>query len=268
MSNQDRAKLNSKGEAFDKEIYGETNQYRKYIEEDKEDDDNYVPKKPGKQKLTSYTAPKEVMDDIMAGHHDDPFADAKMKKIAEREDKYHARKRLRQLSPERHDPLKDSDKTPNPNARTYKEIMMEQALENQQKNILKQISKVQEDALKISQDKKPVQSRRTDDSKSVISSNTQTTKLTKNIPPPTNNNNGFTKSAASDWDKIEKISSSSSKWDTPTRNNNLENTPVTPGRRKRWDLTPMEADSTPGARNKSGNILLKFKKYYISLILK
>ena len=254
MSNQERAKLISKGESFDKEIYGETNQYRNYIEEEKDDDDSFVPSRQTKQKLNSYTAPKEVMDDIMAGHHDDPFADAKQKKIAEREDKYHQRKRLRQLSPERHDPLKDSDKTPNPNARTYKEIMMEQALENQQKSILKQISKVQEDALKIAQEKKGSKTKRTDDNKSVISAQTHSTKLTKNVPP--GSNTSFTKSAASEWDKMEK-SSTSSKWDTPARNNNLENTPVTPGRRKRWDLTPMEADSTPGARKRTGKIILK-----------
>lgn len=259
MSRQsDKAKMNSKGEAFDKEIYGESSQYRNYIDEEKDDDDSKVPTKQAKQKLNSYTAPREVMDDIKAGHHDDPFADSKQKKIAEREDKYHQRKRLRQLSPERHDPLKDSDKTPNPNARTYKEIMMEQALENQQKSILKQISKVQEDAMKIAQEKKSnnnsIKRRKNDDSsKSVISAQTHSTKLTKNLPTT---NNNLIKNSPSDWDKIEKTSTSS-KWDTPSRTNNLENTPVTPGRRKRWDLTPMEADATPGARKKTGKIILK-----------
>ena len=258
MSSQsDKAKLISKGESFDKEIYGESNQYTNYIDEEKDDEDTYIPIKQTNQKLNSYTAPKEVIDDIKAGHHDDPFADAKLKKISEREDKYHQRKRLRQLSPERHDPLKDSDKTPNPNARTYKEIMMEQALENQQKSILKQISKVQEDAMKIAQEKKSsntTKRKKNDDSNnSVISAQTHSTKLTKNLPTT---NNNIPKNSPSDWDKMEKISTSS-KWDTPSRNNNLENTPVTPGRRKRWDLTPMEAEATPGARRKTGKIILK-----------
>ena len=46
-------------------------------------------------------------------------------KIADREDKYHQRKALRQISPSRHDPFKDFDKTPDVNDRSYSAIIQE-----------------------------------------------------------------------------------------------------------------------------------------------
>jgi hypothetical protein len=56
----------------------------------------------------------------------------KSKKISDREDSYQQRKYLKELSPERSDPFRDGDKTPDINKRNYSSIMMEQKFKNKQ----------------------------------------------------------------------------------------------------------------------------------------
>jgi splicing factor 3B subunit 1 len=48
-------------------------------------------------------------------------------------------KKMRALSPERHDPFKDADKTPDVNMRTYKTIRTEQMLENERQDATKRL---------------------------------------------------------------------------------------------------------------------------------
>ena len=56
----------------------------------------------------------------------------KSAKIADREDSYQQRKYLKELSPERADPFKDTDKTPDLNKRSYSNILQEQKFKNKQ----------------------------------------------------------------------------------------------------------------------------------------
>lgn len=53
------------------------------------------------KKFTNYTAPKEIMDDIEAGEHENPFKEAEMRQISKRQDTYKRGKTNRPLSPER-----------------------------------------------------------------------------------------------------------------------------------------------------------------------
>jgi len=96
--------------------------------------------------LTGYAAAKDlVMEDINAGPHDDSLNFAtNQRQISKRESDYQGKKRMRNLSPDRHDPLKDFGKAPDPTSRTYKDIILEQSLENERQGILKEAQKQSE----------------------------------------------------------------------------------------------------------------------------
>jgi hypothetical protein len=119
-------------------------------------------------------------------------------KISDREDKYLQRKKLRQISPERHDPFKDADKTPDINSRSYQDIMAEQKIENERQEVLRRIAKQKEEALKKLQERnnKPEISAKPSSSLSTSVSN------------------------KSEWEKASTTETkigASSKWDTPGR---------------------------------------------------
>jgi splicing factor 3B subunit 1 len=198
-----QVKLTSKT-GFDTNVYDTTDKtnYNKFIQEedDIELEEHII--KPTQRKNVQ----KEIMEeDYKSGQHEDElFKRTKERTIANRESEYNQRKRLRETSPDRYDPLKDFDRNPEPNARTYSQIMQERMRENERQEILrKQIAdkKITSGAAT----KRP----RLDDS---LSHKSDTTKLT-------------------DWDKLSEESNKTA--------NNIEMT-ATP-RRKRWDLTPQEA---------------------------
>ena len=178
-------------------------------------------------KLTSYTAPKESFDEIAAGEHEDPFKESYRNRISIREDDYH-KKRYRPLSPPRFDPLKDFDKMPETNVRTYKDIMLEQKLQNEKNEMMRQNTKQKQNKINetenISSLKYPEKKSKIDsDSISVTSESSNVTKLTNN------------KTESIDWDILEKKEEKEiskgvdpSKWETPGYAT----------RRKRWDMTP------------------------------
>lgn len=123
------------------------------------------------------------------------------KKIADREDKYLQRKKLRQISPERHDPFKDYDKTPDINSRSYQDIMAEQKIENERQEVLRKIAKQKEEFAKKANEKK--------------------TKIQEEKPSNIKSSSVSTTHSKSDWEKASnnesKVISASSKWDTPSR---------------------------------------------------
>lgn len=187
------------------------------------------PKKPSR---FQYNAPQHILDKDMKSGPEETIME-NPRKIADREDKYLKRKNLRQISPERHDPFKDADKTPDINSRSYGDIMNEQKIENERQEVLRKIAKQKEDALKKVYDKKS----------SGSSSNSKPEEKEKK------SNSVSTTLSKSDWDKNESntkaIVSGSSKWDTPSRTTGIEE--GTPSRRHRWDMTPLgEHDATPG----------------------
>lgn len=118
-------------------------------------------------------------------------------KISDREDKYLQRKKLRQISPERHDPFKDADKTPDINSRSYQDIMAEQKIENERQEVLRKIAKQKEEAVKKLHERSHKYSESSAKSSTSVS----------------------TSVAKSDWEKASNVESKmgGSKWDTPGR---------------------------------------------------
>ncbi len=200
-------------DGFDKDLYSnDKDNYSKYIrdEEELELDESADMKR-------SYRRPNYSANNIIEEEskdftgEDELLKRSNQRKIVNREDDYR-RKRLRGgPSPERYDPLKDFDRTPDSNVRTYKDIMLEQFAEKEKNELIRQ-----QVGKKIISDKKQ---KLDDDTSSVISEKSTVSNQTK----LTNK---------SDWDRV-----SERKWD----NESLAETP----RRKRWDLTPVEGDSTP-----------------------
>ncbi|KAJ3292707.1 Splicing factor 3B subunit 1 [Borealophlyctis nickersoniae] len=96
------------------------------------DDEEEDPLLQRTKKLASYTAPKEAFKEIAEMDDDvDPMADIRpSRKIADREDEYHARRLKRQLSPERVDAF--SGKPGSAAARSYAEVMREAELEREE----------------------------------------------------------------------------------------------------------------------------------------
>jgi hypothetical protein len=210
--NINQAKLNS-NDAFDKDFYSsEKDKYNTYIKDDEE-----LELDEAAEMRRSYKRPNNSVPNIIEEEtkeytgEDELLKRSNQRKIVSREDDYR-KKRLRGgPSPERYDPLKDFDRTPDSNVRTYKDIMLEQMAEKEKTELLRQ-----QVGKKIISDKKQTYD---DDTRSVISEKSTTSNQTK----LTNR---------SDWDKL-----SERKWDSDSQ-------AVTP-RRKRWDLTPVDGEATP-----------------------
>ena len=133
-----QAQMNSNaGSFYDKDLYGkgESGQFQTYIQTEEDEGEQQI---PSSKSRFQYTGHKHLIDSEMkSGPKEETLPMAK--KIAEREDKYLQRKRQRMISPERHDPFKDMDKTPDINSRTYGDIMAEQKLENERQDIMMKI---------------------------------------------------------------------------------------------------------------------------------
>ncbi|KAJ3093134.1 Splicing factor 3B subunit 1 [Quaeritorhiza haematococci] len=92
------------------------------------------------KKLSSYTAPKAILDEIaqMEDEHADPMADIRpSRKVIDRQDEYHRGYLRRQLSPERVDAFSKSKD--GEDSRTYAEVMREAELEREQQKVLRKI---------------------------------------------------------------------------------------------------------------------------------
>jgi hypothetical protein len=211
-----QVKLNST-DNFDKDIYSnDKDKFNNYIKDDEElelDEEADLRR--------SYKRPNQSVPNIIEEEskdftgEDELLKRSSQRKIISREDDYR-KKRLRGgPSPERYDPLKDFDRTPDSNVRTYKDIMIEQLAEKEKTELLRQ-----QVGKKIISDKKQ---KLDDDTRSVISEKSSTSNQTK----LTNK---------SDWDKV-----SERKWESES----LAETP----RRKRWDLTPVDGETTPRGKN-------------------
>lgn len=220
-------------------------QFQNFIpeeEETKNEDTNGKPtsRPQNKPSRFQYNAPQHILDkDMKSGPEEEIFENPK--KIADREDKYLQRKKLRQISPERHDPFKDVDKTPDINSRSYQDIMAEQKIENERQEVLRKIAKQKEEQLKKAQEK-----RHDEPVKFKAASSSSEDKSHVNVTHIKSSSVSTTISK-SEWDKVsgpEKGPSMASKWDTPSRQGFED---ATPTKRHRWDMTPVgEHDATPG----------------------
>eukprot|EP01137_Pigoraptor_chileana_P027376 Opistho-2@9895 len=142
----DKVALGAAG-AFDTDIYqAPARDVSGYVDsiaaDDAMEDEEVV---VGGNKRTSYTAPKELLDARTDGTDDvDPFADTRRKRIADREDEYHARRMHRMLSPERVDAFAGG-KTPDVSIRTYKDAMADVALSRDKQEVIRKLKEKAED---------------------------------------------------------------------------------------------------------------------------
>ncbi|EUB57959.1 Splicing factor 3B subunit [Echinococcus granulosus] len=89
--------------------------------------------------------------------------ETRRKIIADREDEYHAQRLKAVLSPVRADPFKDGDKTPDPRLSTYKDVMLNQKLTQEQRALRAEIAaKAKAGELKVVDPAPPVKRRRWD----------------------------------------------------------------------------------------------------------
>eukprot|EP00794_Sanderia_malayensis_P003634 gene3634-4149_t len=135
------------GKAVETELYGDENRYEGYVtsiaaNEQEEDDGDYS-SNISSGRLSSFTAPAHILNDIQKESQNvDPFAAHKRPTIADREDEYRARRRQLVISPDRQDPFAGGGKTPDVkdvNKRTYADILHEQKLIREKAVVVKQI---------------------------------------------------------------------------------------------------------------------------------
>jgi len=94
-----------------------------------EDEDDYRPR----ASATAAGIEQFKRDIPVGGDDDDPFKDHRPKRIADREDEYHARRRNRMLSPERKDAF--APQTPVGGARSYSEVLQEAQLQREEHEV-------------------------------------------------------------------------------------------------------------------------------------
>ena len=215
---------------FDQDLYGkgESGQFSKYAGGF---DDDEGRDRVQKKIKSGYSATKELIEEAkLAGSHED-IMDQSSRRISDREDKYLQRKNRRMLSPPRHDPFQNVDKTPDVNSRNYAGIMMDQKLENERHDVLIKVAKAQEEEKKRAKDNKE-KARASRDDKTV----------SKDRKAPSVSTAG---SSASEWEGPTKPGAS--KWDAGARGEESIS------RKNRWDLTPVgtREEATPG-RNRFG----------------
>lgn len=172
-----------------------------------------------KPKLKSYTAPKEVLEDITLGEHRDAF-NPKQQQLPSLIN----RKRQRDPSPARNDPLSKASK--NKSDRGFKDIMKEQKAKTEQAELLRKQQREEYKKMRNTEQStmnsninslysNDNEMNNQEDNISVVSKDT---KLTNNL---------------SEWDKIDK------KEGLSITNVNSNNTLMTP-RKRRWDINAMD----------------------------
>ncbi|CAI8591393.1 unnamed protein product [Vicia faba] len=188
------------------------------------------------RRIASITGPKSHFIDMPSADNDgvgggDGFR--KPQSIIDREDEYRRRRLNQLLSPDRHDAFAAGEKTPDPSARTYADIMREEALKREKEETLRAISKKkkeEEEAAKGAPEKSEQQQQKR-----------------RNRWDQSQDEGGVKKAKTSDWDAPDLTTPG--RWDaTPTPGRVID---ATPGRRNRWDETPtpgrlVDSDATPG----------------------
>ncbi|TPX44560.1 hypothetical protein SeLEV6574_g04424 [Synchytrium endobioticum] len=176
--------------------------------------------------LSSYTAPKEFMQDVVDDDDDvDPFAGiSTSRRIVDREDDYRKRRLQRQLSPERVDAFADGPASKD--ARTYGDVIKEAELDRDEAEIRRNIARKEQEAKEHAT---------ANGSSIVIESSTTTGKKRRwdAAPDPSPSPAQFDDSTAASIVPI------TSEWDE-------EDTVPKPKKRNRWDETPAIESEKPG----------------------
>ncbi|KAM4641985.1 splicing factor 3B subunit 1-like [Discoglossus pictus] len=242
---------------FDQEIYGGSDsRFTGYVTsiaatEQDDDDDDCSAAGIVEQKKPGYHAPVALLNDIpQSTEQYDPFAEHRPQKIADREDEYKKHRRMMIISPERLDPFADGGKTPDPqiNARTYKDVMREQHVTKEEREIRQQIAeKAKSGELKVV------------NGSSASAASQPPSKRKRRWDQTADQTPGSTPKKMSSWDQAEVTpghTPSSLRWDeTPGRSKGNETPGATPGS-KIWDPTPSHTPAgaaTPGRGDTPGH---------------
>lgn len=132
------------GTAAEAELYGNGDKYAGYdisiATNDQEEDEDDYSAPLGPSKLSSFTAPQSVLNELAKGGAKiDPFAEHKRPTVGDRQNEYQQRMRNILISPARIDPFADGGKTPDPKLRSYTDVLKEQRLIKEQAAVVKKI---------------------------------------------------------------------------------------------------------------------------------
>ncbi|XP_031477588.1 uncharacterized protein LOC116248763 [Nymphaea colorata] len=226
---------------FDADLYGGGNRFEGYVQSipvNEEDEDQDVMEREIARKLPSYTAPKSIMKEIPrgTGEDDDGFGFKKPQRITDREDEYRQRRLNRVISPDRNDPFADS--TPDPNKRSYAEVMKEEVLKREREETLRRIAK-----------NKQEEEERRNSEKEKESTVTAPAQKRRNRWDQSQESESNKKAKTSDWD-LPDSTPGISRWDATPTPGRLDAATPSVARRNRWDETPTpgrlaDSDATP-----------------------
>ncbi|KAI8999953.1 splicing factor 3B subunit 1 [Gaertneriomyces semiglobifer] len=232
--------------SYDTDLYGSAgkDEYSTSIPVNGDDEEDMVAMRQ-KKKLSSYTAPKQLLEEMAALDDDvDPMADIRpSRRIADRESEYHARRLNRRLSPERVDAF--SKDTATGEARSYAEVMREAQLDRDQAELQRRIlekRKEDEEKMKEMAASGELQEQARAQAQAAM-------EKAKAVATRKRRWDEDGREKPSEWEEDEKPNQAkSSRWDeTP------KETSATPARkRNRWDETPVDTaqsawDATPKA---------------------
>ncbi|KAJ3042749.1 Splicing factor 3B subunit 1 [Rhizophlyctis rosea] len=262
IDKKDKASLVG-GVSYDTDIYGGTvaDRFEGYSTSlpVNEDDDEDEPRATQQKKLSSFTAPKQFINEIAETDDGaDPFADVRpSRRIADRESEYHARRLNRQLSPERVDAF--SGQPGSEGARSYAEVMREAELNKEEERVRQAVEKKKakeaeerrhipaeelqkqaqmqaEVALKAQQLARAAQEAAADGT-----SGKRKRRWDQEAPAE--------EEKASEWDEDDKPAATH-RWDETPKVSSAESTPAR--KKNRWDQTPaaVSIEATPSKRSR------------------
>ncbi|PKK73055.1 splicing factor 3B subunit 1 [Rhizophagus irregularis] len=193
------------------------------------------------KRLTSYTAPAEVYEDLIGSDDEvDPFLQRTgSRRIVDRQSEYHARRLNRAISPERNDPFAENESKDE--SRSYADVMREAELEKEEQRIMRELEKKKKEAEKkakeVTVEQATTQKKRRWDMETPVDVK-QTSEWSK-----ADDESSVGKSR---WDETPRISGDV-EMDTPRKRSRWDVTPQVSAKKSRWDETPTHPVAQIGA---------------------
>jgi splicing factor 3B subunit 1 len=129
----DKSTFSAQRVVYDKDLHGGASfeEYSTQVQDEEEADPLLV------RMERNFSASKAALNSVPTDPDHDPMAGHRERRIAEREDEYHAR-RMKVISPDRVDPF--AAEGSEGSARSYADVMRERELERQEQDILRKIA--------------------------------------------------------------------------------------------------------------------------------